>query len=493
MPDGNIPIRNPDGRFCFRFDGELFEMTGRDFEQLTAQWQSVCLDLRRKLGDSAFESWLEPMTLGNVSDDGTLCLYLPTRFMRDYIVRHFADEITDSWLENSTLVKALNFEVGVGRLAAPRNGDKDAADQTAVVSAPVSASVLLDRTEPSSGTDGLSAPLDPRYTFENFIVGKPNEYAYALAHRVAESDVPPFNPLYLYSGVGLGKTHLMHSIAWYIRAHNPSRRVVYMPSEKFMFNFVRAIRAKDTFSFKEQLRSVDVLMIDDVQFLIGKESTQEEFFHTFNALIDEGKQIVLSADQPPVNLERAENRLKTRLASGIVADIHPTTYELRLGILESKSEALGIFVPQEVMEFLAEKMTASVRELEGALIRVVSHVQLMGGAVTLERTRDVLRDVLNVLDRRVTVEEIQQKVAERYGIRVSEMQSKRRERTVARPRQVAMYLAKALTPRSLPEIGRKFDRDHTTVIHAVRKIEEMMETDASFRSEIESLRRSLTV
>ena len=210
-------------------------------------------------------------------------------------------------------------------------------------------------------------------------------------------------------------------------------------------------------------------------------------------MIDEGKQIVLSADQPPVNLERAENRLKTRLASGIVADIHPTTYELRLGILESKSEALGIFVPQEVMEFLAEKMTASVRELEGALIRVVSHVQLMGGAVTLERTRDVLRDVLNVLDRRVTVEEIQQKVAERYGIRVSEMQSKRRERTVARPRQVAMYLAKALTPRSLPEIGRKFDRDHTTVIHAVRKIEEMMETDASFRSEIESLRRSLTV
>ena len=259
-----------------------------------------------------------------------------------------------------------------------------------------------------------------------------------------------------------------------------------------MFNFVRAIRAKDTFSFKEQLRSVDVLMIDDVQFLIGKESTQEEFFHTFNALIDEGKQIVLSADQPPVNLERAESRLKTRLASGIVADIHPTTYELRLGILESKSEALGVYVPQDVMEFLAEKMTSSVRELEGALIRVVSHVQLMGGSVTLERTRDVLRDVLNVVDRRVSIEEIQQKVADKYEIRVSEMQSKRRERTVARPRQVAMYLAKALTPRSLPEIGRKFDRDHTTVIHAVKKVEEMMAEDPSFREEVEGLRRSLS-
>lgn len=464
-------------------------MTEKEFEQLTAEWQSVCSDLRRKLGDSAFESWLEPMTPGSFKG-GTLSLFLPTRFMRDYIVRHFADEITDSWLENSKIVKALSFEVGVGRSFA------SAVEAEAPAAVPATVSILLDKTpaaEVSETADNLSAPLDPRFTFENFVVGKPNEYAYALARRVAESDTPPFNPLYLYSGVGLGKTHLMHSIAWHIRAHNPSRRVVYMPSEKFMFSFVRAIRAKDTFSFKEQLRSVDVLMIDDVQFLIGKESTQEEFFHTFNALIDEGKQIVLSADQPPVNLERAENRLKTRLASGIVADIHPTTYELRLGILESKSEALGVFVPQEVMEFLAEKMTSSVRELEGALIRVVSHVQLMGGAVTLERTREVLRDVLNVVDRRVTIEEIQQKVAERYGIRVSEMQSKRRERTVARPRQVAMYLAKALTPRSLPEIGRKFDRDHTTVIHAVKKVEEMMGKDPSFREEVEGLRRSLSL
>ncbi len=464
-------------------------MTENEFEQLTAEWRSVCSDLRRKLGDSAFESWLEPMTPGALKD-GTLCLFLPTRFMRDYIVRHFADEVTDSWLENSKLVKALSFEVGVGRSFA------SAVEAETPAAAPATPSVLLDGTsapEASETADNLSAPLDPRFTFDKFVVGKPNEYAYALARRVAESDVPPFNPLYLYSGVGLGKTHLMHSIAWYIRAHNPSRRVVYMPSEKFMFSFVRAIRAKDTFSFKEQLRSVDVLMIDDVQFLIGKESTQEEFFHTFNALIDEGKQIVLSADQPPVNLERAESRLKTRLASGIVADIHPTTYELRLGILESKSEALGVFVPQEVMEFLAEKMTSSVRELEGSLIRVVSHVQLMGGAVTLERTREVLRDVLSVVDRRVTIEEIQQKVAERYGIRVSEMQSKRRERTVARPRQIAMYLAKALTPRSLPEIGRKFDRDHTTVIHAVKKVEEMMAEDASFREEVEGLRRSLSL
>ena len=461
-------------------------MTGKEFEQLTAEWQSVCRDLRRKLGDSAFESWLEPMSAGELKD-GTLSIYLPTRFMRDYIVRHFADEITETWLENSKSVKALSFEVGIGRSF---GSEPEAALPEQPVHSP---SVLLDRVaEVSDASDNLSAPLDPRFTFENFVVGKPNEYAYALAHRVAESDVPPFNPLYLYSGVGLGKTHLMHSIAWYIRAHNPSRRVVYMPSEKFMFNFVRAIRAKDTFSFKEQLRSVDVLMIDDVQFLIGKESTQEEFFHTFNALIDEGKQIVLSADQPPVNLERAESRLKTRLASGIVADIHPTTYELRLGILESKSEALGVYVPQDVMEFLAEKMTSSVRELEGALIRVVSHVQLMGGSVTLERTRDVLRDVLNVVDRRVSIEEIQQKVADKYGIRVSEMQSKRRERTVARPRQVAMYLAKALTPRSLPEIGRKFDRDHTTVIHAVKKVEEMMAEDPSFREEVEGLRRSLS-
>ena len=334
--------------------------------------------------------------------------------------------------------------------------------------------------------------LNLKYKFENFVVGKTNEFAYAAARRIAETQIVSFNPLYLYSSAGLGKTHLMHSIAWYIREHTPSRRVVYLSAEKFMYLFIRAIRYKDTLSFKDELRNVDVLMIDDVQFLIGKEMTQDEFFHTFNSLVGDGKQIVLSADKPPVNLEGIEERLKTRLGSGLVADIHPATYELRLGILESKAQNLGVFVPQEVISFLAEKITASVRELEGALLRVAAHVQLMGGEVTLERTCDILRDILSVFDRCVTIEEIQRKVAEHYNIRVTEMTSKRRERNIARPRQIAMYLAKNLTTKSLPDIGRAFDRDHTTVIHAVKTIEDLQQKESSFKEEIGNLRRMLT-
>ena len=346
---------------------------------------------------------------------------------------------------------------------------------------------------PETEKDALSAALDPRFTFDNFVVGAPNEFAYAAARRVAESDDVSFNPLYLYSSAGLGKTHLMHSIAWYIREHNPARRVVYLSAEKFMYLFIRAIRYKDTLSFKEELRNVDVLMIDDVQFLIGKENTQDEFFHTFNALVGSGKQIVLSADKPPVNLEGIEERLKTRLGSGLVADIHPTTYELRLGILESKAQNLGVYVPQDVISFLAEKITASVRELEGALLRVAAHVQLMGGEVTLERTCDILRDILSVLDRRVTIEEIQRKVAERYNIRLSEMMSKRRERSVVRPRQIAMFLAKNLTTKSLPDIGRAFNRDHTTVLHGIKAVEDLRAEDPAFREETDDLRRMLSV
>ena len=290
----------------------------------------------------------------------------------------------------------------------------------------------------------------------------------------------------------MGKTHLMHAIAWHIRKNDPSRKVIYMSSDKFQYHFVRALKSQNIDNFKDSLRSVDVLMLDDVQFLIGKNGTQEEFFHTFNALIEHGAQIILSADKAPVNLDRIDDRLKTRLASGLVADIHPTTYELRLSILESKAQMLGVPVPQDVIEFLAEKLTTSVRELEGALHRVVANVQLIGGQVTLEKTRFILKDLLNVLERRVTIEEIQHKVADKYNIRTADILSKRRERPIARPRQIAMYLAKNLTTASLPEIGRKFDRDHTTVIHAVKTVEDMMAQDSLFADEVNSLRRALS-
>jgi chromosomal replication initiator protein len=272
-----------------------------------------------------------------------------------------------------------------------------------------------------------------------------------------------------------------------------TRSVLYLSAEKFMYRFIRALRGQDTMSFKEQFRSVDVLMIDDVQFIAGKDATQEEFFHTFNALVDQGSQIVISADKSPSDLEGIEERLRSRMACGLVADIHATTYELRLGILQSKAEQMGTIVPQKVMEFLAHKIISNVRELEGALNRVVAHSQLVGRAITLETTQEVLHDLLRASDRRITIEEIQKKVAEHFTIKLAEMSSARRSRQVARPRQIAMYLAKQLTSRSLPEIGRKFGgRDHTTVMHAVRKVEELPVEDAQIAQDVEIIRRALT-
>ncbi len=374
---------------------------------------------------------------------------------------------------------------------------------------PTQASEAISRARPETvddapATDGAPSPaedavrrfagaLDTRFTFDNFVVGKSNEFAHAAARRVAAAETVPFNPLFMYGGVGLGKTHLMHAIAWHIRNCYPNRRVIYLSAEKFMYQFIRALRYQDMMTFKEQFRSVDVLMIDDVQFIGGKGSTQEEFFHTFNALVDQNRQLVISGDRSPSDLDGMEERLRSRLGWGLVADIHPTDYELRLGILQSKLEQLGTQeVPQRVLEFLAHKITSNIRELEGALNRVVAHATLVGRAVTLETTQELLQDLLRAHDRRVTIEEIQKRVAEHFNVRIADMHSARRARAVARPRQVAMYLAKQLTSRSLPEIGRKFGgRDHTTVMHAVKKVVQLSETDAAFAEDVELLRRML--
>jgi chromosomal replication initiator protein len=344
----------------------------------------------------------------------------------------------------------------------------------------------------SDAPEEFGAALDARFTFDTWVVGKSNEFATAAARRVAEDTKASINPLFLYGGVGLGKTHLMTAIAWHIRRRHPQRRVMYLSAEKFMFQFIRAMRSKDTMSFKEQFRSVDVLMIDDVQFIAGKDATQEEFFHTFNALVDQNKQIVLSADKSPSDLEGVEERVKSRLGWGLVADIHPTTYELRLGILQAKAERAGVAVPTKVLEFLAHKITQNIRELEGALNRITAHATLIGRPITIDSSQEVLHDLIRANDRRVTIEEIQKRVAEHFAIRLADMHSPRRARAVARPRQVAMYLSKQLTSRSLPEIGRKFGgRDHTTVMHAVRKIEELRASDHGFAEDIDLLRRML--
>ena len=302
-----------------------------------------------------------------------------------------------------------------------------------------------------------------------------------------------FNPLFLYGGVGLGKTHLMHAIAWQIRQRDPARRVVYLSSEKFMYQFIRAIRDKDSVGFKQRFRAVDVLMIDDVQFFSRKDSTQEEFFHTFNALVDQNSQIVISADRSPSDLEDVEERIRSRLGWGLVADIHQTDYELRLGILQAKMPITGGgAIGEKVLEFLAQRITSNVRELEGALNRLAAYGDLVGRPVTMELAQEVLQDLLRANDRRVTIEDIQKKVSRHYNMRLADMHSARRARNVARPRQVAMFLAKQLTTRSLPEIGNKFGgRDHTTVMHAVKRIEELRQTDSTLDEDIDLLRRML--
>jgi chromosomal replication initiator protein len=463
---------------------------------LEKELAAVMAVLRAEVGDAAFKSWLQPLTVSPINlGSGEVSLVVPTRFMRDWIVKHYAERIQALWVAQNPAVTSVELIVvpAFGKIDAPddRQIEIAAPQAEAPTRKPIARTKTTDNSELAAEDE--KGGLDPRATFENFVVGKPNEFAHAAARRVAESENVPFNPLFLYGGVGLGKTHLMHAIAWQIRKRKPNRKVLYLSAEQFMYRFIRALRYKDTMAFKEQFRSVDVLMIDDIQFICGnKDSTQEEFFHTFNALVDQNRLIIISADKSPSDLEGMEERLRSRLGWGLVADIHPTTYELRLGILQAKIDSGRLKVPPKVVEFLAHKITSNVRELEGALNRIVAHADLVGRPVTIETTQDLLRDLLRANDRRVTIDEIQRKVADHFMMKPAEMHSDRRARAVARPRQIAMFLAKQLTQRSLPEIGRKFGgRDHTTVMHAVKKVEELMTNDQGFAEDVELLRRML--
>ncbi|BBK29367.1 chromosomal replication initiator protein [Stella humosa] len=460
-------------------------MLDRDDSAVQAQWARVRGRLREEFGEAAFRTWLKPLTLKEAKA-GVVRLAVPTRFMRDWVQANYIDRLRILWSGENAAMRTIEIAIESTLARSPSVEVVAAAAEVPAEPPEVGGEEMpVDRGD-------FAGRLDPRFTFENFVVGKPNELAHAAARRVAEASAVPFNPLFLYGSVGLGKTHLMHAIAWHVRRREPQKRVIYLSAEKFMFQFVKAVRYKDTMAFKEQFRSVDLLMIDDVQFLCGKDSTQEEFFYTFNALVDQNRQIVISADKSPSDLEGLEERMRSRLGWGLVADIHPTTYELRLGILQTKAEQLGISVPIKVVEFLAHKITSNVRELEGALNRISAHASLVGRPVTIETAQEVLHDLLRANDRRITIEEIQKRVAEHFSIRMADMHSARRARAVARPRQVAMYLCKQLTPRSLPEIGRKFGgRDHTTVMHAVRKIEELRASDPNLSEDIELLRRML--
>ena len=451
------------------------------------KWGQLRQRLLKTVGQNNYTTWIEPLEFSELQD-GIATFHVPTNFIGTYVGQNFSDLIIYEMNTAGVPVQRVLFKVAAntptrpaGRAAAPQ----------AVRATP------QPETQDDPVSDLHAAPLDPRYTFDNFVVGKPNELAHAAARRVSEGGPVTFNPLVLYGGVGLGKTHLMHAIAWELRARNPELNVLYLSAEQFMYRFVQALRERKMMDFKHLFRSVDVLMVDDVQFIAGKDSTQEEFFHTFNALVDQNKQIIISADRAPGEIKDLEERVQSRLQCGLVVDLHPTDYELRLGILQTKVEAQrktypGLTVADGVLEFLAQRISTNVRVLEGALTRLFAFASLVGRPIDMDLTQDCLADVLRASERKITIEEIQRKVSEYYNIRLSDILGPKRLRSFARPRQVAMYLCKQLTSRSLPEIGRRFGgRDHTTVMHGVRRIEELKVSDGQIAEDVEMLRRAL--
>jgi chromosomal replication initiator protein len=456
-------------------------------------WTQVRRELLKRIGRNNYQIWIEPLGIPSVAD-GVAGFGVTTAFVADWVGRHFGDHIRAEMLAAGLPVDRVEFRVA--REAAVAAG-------AAHAPAPLTAAAPPTRTaSPSRAPRGRGdalpgASLDGRLTFDSFVVGKPNELAHAAARRVAEGGPVTFNPLFLYGGVGLGKTHLIHAIAHELQARQPDLRVLYLSAEQFMYKFVQALRDKSIMDFKSMFRSVDVLMVDDVQFIAGKDSTQEEFFHTFNALVDQNKQIVISADRAPSEIKDLEERIKSRMQCGLVVDLHPTDYELRLGVLQTKADAYRalngpIAIAPGVLEFIAHRINSNIRVLEGALTRLFALASLVGRAIDMDLVNDCLSDLLRASDRKVTIDEIQRRVAEHYNVRLADMTGPKRLRTIARPRQVAMYLAKTLTMRSLPEIGRKFGgRDHTTIMHGVRKIEELMATDSQLADDLDMLRRIL--
>ncbi len=465
-------------------------------------WGQVRQELLQVVGKNNFSAWIEPISFDRV-DERTAHFHVPTSFIGSWVSNNFGDLILRHLASHGVGADRVEFAVGARQPAPAANSvaqqpAPQAPAMAAAAPAPMPAAPApRPQAIQAKANDLPGTKLNPMLTFANFVVGKPNELAHAAARRVAETLDVTFNPLFLYGGVGLGKTHLMHAIAWELQDRFPDGKILYLSAEQFMHLFVRALREQNTFDFKETFRNVDVLMVDDVQFIAGKTSTQQEFFHTFNALVEMGKQIVISGDRAPVDMEELDGRIASRLQSGLVVDIHPTDYELRLSVLQHKADILRqkyshVEFADGVLEFLARKIASNIRELEGALNRLYATGDLVRREVTEEFARDNLADILRASDRKVTMDEILRKTCEYYKIRQVDIISQNRQRAIARPRQMAMYLCKKLTTRSLPEIGKKFGgRDHTTILYGVRKIEELMQIDSQIAEDAELLRRML--
>ena len=466
---------------------------GMNGASLAAVWLNLQPQLESVFGSADYAAWLAPLKPVSATA-GTLALSAPTAFIVQWVESHYLTQLQA--MMEATVQTPVTLSMQVTPHFATQFNSFNQPHTPALAGG---ASLLPEnpvQPEPSAIPEWLTGSrLDSRYTFEQFVTGKSNQFAFAAAQGVAKAvqdGHPAFNPFFLHGGVGLGKTHLMHAIGHAVASAKPATTILYLSAEQFLYKFIRALKDKNTLGFKEIFRGVDILMIDDIQFIAGKDATQEEFFHTFNTLVQEGKQIVLTADRSPHELPNLEDRLKSRLGSGLTIEVHAPEEETRLAILQAKAESLNFEMSPAVLQMLATHIASNVRELEGALNRLVAYARLTGETLTPDTAREQLRDLFRVYTRVITIDDIQQKVATQFNVRVSDMHSPRRAREVARPRQVAMYLAKQLTNRSYPDIGRAFGgRDHTTVIHACETIVSLMPRDAQLAEQVELVTRTL--
>ena len=482
-------------------------------------WQQCVEVLRDELPSQQFNTWIRPLQVETHGDE--LRVYAPNRFVLDWVNEKYIGRLLELMGERGNgQMPALSLLIGSKRPAAPRPAPAAPSAQVAqVASAPMfeptaadSAVASAESAAAKTVTEVQSAPLvrtertvqvegglkhtsylNRNFTFENFVEGKSNQLARAAAWQVADNPKHGYNPLFLYGGVGLGKTHLMHAVGNHLLKKNPNAKVVYLHSERFVADMVKALQLNAINDFKRFYRSVDALLIDDIQFFARKERSQEEFFHTFNALLEGGQQVILTSDRYPKEIEGLEERLKSRFGWGLTVAVEPPELETRVAILMKKAEQAKVDLPHDAAFFIAQRIRSNVRELEGSLKRVIAHAHFTGSEISIELVRESLKDLLALQDKLVSIDNIQRTVAEYYKIKISDLLSKRRSRSVARPRQVAMALSKELTNHSLPEIGDAFGgRDHTTVLHACRKIAELREQDADIREDYKNLLRTLT-
>ncbi|KEO81223.1 chromosomal replication initiator protein DnaA [Tumebacillus flagellatus] len=442
-------------------------------------WQKTLATLETKLSKPSFETWFKA-TKPVSFESNTLIVSVPNDFARDWLESRYSHIIKD------TLAALTMSEVAV-KFVIPQVFDESLYENSPK---PVPANATQNGT---SGEEFVPSALNPKYTFDTFVIGAGNRFAHAASLAVAEAPAKAYNPLFIYGGVGLGKTHLMHAIGHYVLDTNPAAKVVYISSEKFTNEFINAIRDNRPIDFRNKYRNVDVLLIDDIQFLAGKEQTQEEFFHTFNALHEENKQIIISSDRPPKEIPTLEDRLRSRFEWGLITDIQPPDYETRIAILRKKAKAEALDIPNDVISHIANKIDTNIRELEGALIRVVAYSSLINRDLSAELAAEALKDIIpSNKPKQITIHDIQKAVGEHFDMKLDDFKAKKRTKAIAFPRQIAMYLARELTDFSLPKIGDEFGgRDHTTVIHAHEKIAKELQTDFTLRQTVESLKEKL--